>query len=382
MSARGITVIGVAKDKYHYCCRTKVLEHLFEADTSTDEFIRRLEQLGPTLPNKPVLIPCSDMSVRLTSQHRRKLEPWFHMALPPQDVVELLMNKVNFYTYAHENNIPIPRTAIMHSRAEARRAANTFRYPCVVKPPLSATPRWEQSSKLKAYKVSTQADVMRIFDRYIELAGTLILQEWVVGPQANTYTGYCYIDRRSEPVVTFVSRKLRQWPPQTGEGSFAQECRNESVAQAMLHLFGSVSFHGFGYLEMKQDERTGEYLIIEPNIGRPTNSKWGMAEMSGLELMYTMYCDSLGWRLPQARSQRYRDVKWVFLRKDLQSMIYLRRRGLLSPLAWLNSLRGPKVYALWSLRDPGPFIADLVRSVRLYLSPEERRKRDYSNSLD
>jgi hypothetical protein len=43
-------------------------------------------------------------------------------------------------------------------------------------------------------------------------------------------------------------------------------------------------------------------------------------------------------------------------------------------------MRGPKRDALFSLRDPGPFVGDLTRSARLFLSSEERRKRRYDGA--
>jgi predicted ATP-grasp superfamily ATP-dependent carboligase len=139
-----------------------------------------------------------------------------------------------------------------------------------------------------------------------------------------------------------------------------------------------VQYRGLGYLEMKRDARSGRYFIIEPNIGRPTGRS-ATAEAGGVELLYTMYCDALGWPLPANRIQTYQGVKWIYLRQDLQSVLHYWRRGDLTLKEWWQSWRGRKTYALFSWRDPGPFLSDLHRVARLYLSPRERRKRDYQN---
>jgi hypothetical protein len=88
-----------------------------------------------------------------------------------------------------------------------------------------------------------------------------------------------------------------------------------------------------------------------------------------------MYCDTVGWPLPGHRDQKYTGVKWIHLRWDFQSALYYWRQGELTPMEWWKSRRGRKAYALFSWRDPGPFLGDLQRTIRLGLRQDERRKR-------
>jgi predicted ATP-grasp superfamily ATP-dependent carboligase len=178
--------------------------------------------------------------------------------------------------------------------------------------------------------------------------------------------------------VTFVTQKLRQWPPEMGEGCLGVECRNDIVLEETVRLFRSVRLRGLGYLEMKCDKRTGKYLIVEPNIGRPT-SKSALAEAGGVELVYTMYCDALGWNLPTNRKQNYGNSKWIFLRRDSLSAYYYWHRGEHSLIEWWRSLSGLRVDAMFSWNDSAPFWYDLLYSFRRYLSPIERRKSNYRN---
>jgi predicted ATP-grasp superfamily ATP-dependent carboligase len=144
------------------------------------------------------------------------------------------------------------------------------------------------------------------------------------------------------------------------------------VLQETVRLFRKVGFRGLGYLEMKQDARTGQYLIMEANIGRPTGRS-SIAEAGGVELRYTMYCDAIGWPLPENRVQTYQGVKWIHLRGDLQSALYYWRKGELTLGEWWRSLHGPKTYALFSWSDPGPFLSDLLRMIRILLSSQDRK---------
>jgi predicted ATP-grasp superfamily ATP-dependent carboligase len=137
----------------------------------------------------------------------------------------------------------------------------------------------------------------------------------------------------------------------------SEECRNDVVVQTTIRLFRGARHRGLGYLEMKRDARTGELLIVEPNIGRPTGRSAG-AEAAGVELLYTMYADVLGLPLPTNREQQYLGRKWIYFRSDLQSALYHWRRGELGLREWFRSWRGLASDALFSLRDPLPFVLD------------------------
>ena len=380
LAGRGVPVIAIAKDPQHYCCRTNVCKKIIFTDTATEALITTLENLGPNLMEKAVIFPCTDMTVLLISRNRKRLETWYHVILPPENIVEMMMDKVQFYRFAQENGFPIPRTFFLRRQEDAQRAANELNYPCIIKPPISATQAWEQNSKLKAYLVSNAEEFISVYGRYGKFAEMLIAQEYIEGPSSNLYSCNCYFDQTSQPVATFVARKLRQWPPETGESCLGEECRNDVVLNETLRLFAHVGYRGLGYVEMKRDARTGNHFIMEPNIGRPTGRS-AIAEAGGVDLLYTMYCDALGWPLPESRFQKYGNVKWIHMRRDLQSAVYHWRRGDLTLADWWRSVRGKKVDALFAWNDSGPFWGDLFRAIRLFLSSEERQKRNYNAPL-
>ena len=62
-------------------------------------------------------------------------------------------------------------------------------------------------------------------------------------------------------------------------------------------------------------------------------------------------------------TQRYRGVKWIYLRHDLQASIVAACAGRLSPRGWWRSVRGPKIEAVGSWRDPLPFALDAWRTL-------------------
>lgn len=362
LAKRGVPVIAIASDLTHYCCKTRVCEDIFEADTGSQALIDTLMKLGPDLEKKAVLYPCTDLSVLMISRNREHLGDWFHVVLPEGDVIELLMDKMSFYTYAQKAGMPVPRTFFLKNKEDAFQAAGNLDYPCILKPPMK-TPKWEEQTKAKVFKASTREDFLRLYETCSDWADVLMAQEWVEGSDASLYSCNCYFNAKSEPLVTFIARKLRQWPPETGTSCLGEEVRNDVVLEESIRLFRSTGYRGLGYVEMKRDERTGKHYIIEPNVGRPTGRS-AIAEAGGVELLYAMYCDTVGLPMPNGIIQKYTGVKWIYLRRDIQSAAYYWRRGDLSLRDWWNSLRGRKAFALFSWSDPAPFWGDIFHGLK------------------
>ena len=376
LSAHQVPVIGVAKDPKHFGCRTHVCEKILFADTSGTELIDLLKHLGPKLPQKAVLIPCSDANVLLVSRHRETLKQWYLINLPPQNAIEILTDKLGFLKYAREKNLPIPETWLIRNSQEAEEVSRKATFPCILKPPMSAERAWQKHSIAKAFKIENPEGLLAVYNKVGHLVDVLILQQWISGPETNHYTCNCYYDRHSKPIITFVSRKIRQWPPQTGEGCLSVACLNETVKQETLRLFDDFQYRGFGYIEMKQDDRSGKYLIIEPNIGRPTGRS-AIAEAGGVDYIYTMYCESVGWELPGNRIQTSVPVLWMYIRRDLQASLLQFKDGSLTLRAWLSSLWGKKWFPLFNWNDPEPFFADLLFTMKTLFSKSERKRREF-----
>jgi predicted ATP-grasp superfamily ATP-dependent carboligase len=377
LAARGIPVVGLAADRRHFCARTRVVREVVEGPTSGDGLIASLERLGPRLSGSgsggpAVLVPCSDASVLAISASRERLVPWYRIVLPAHDTVELLMDKVRFTEHAQAHGLAIPPTRILRDRADAQAAAAELDYPAVIKPGLK-TARWQAATRAKVFRVDDATELLAVYDRCSAWADVLIAQAWVEGGEADLYSSNVYFDRASQPQVTFVARKIRQWPVETGTSCLGEEVRNDAVLDESVRLFSSVGYQGLGYLEMKRDARTGRHFIIEPNIGRPTGRS-AIAERGGVELLLTAYRDALGQPLPAARAQNYGGVKWIYWRHDLQAALVAARHGRLSPLGWWRSVRGPRVEAVGSWRDPLPFLLDGWQTLTL-ISGRRRRSR-------
>jgi D-aspartate ligase len=359
LADRGVRVYGVAANRRHFGARTNACVEVVESALSAMPLVDTLRHLGPRLgPDRPVLVPCTDGAVWSLSRHRDELLDRFRLPLGDHDGVDLLMDKVRFADHARMQGLAAPRTEVLRSHADAVKAAEVLSWPSVVKPPVKAE-EWLAQTSAKGIPVSGPEQLLDVYERVADWAPVLLAQEWVEGPEDGLFSCNAYFDSSGTPLVTFVARKLRQWPPKVGTSASGEECRNDEVLEETLRVFGSVGFHGLAYLEMKRDSRTGAMMIIEPNVGRPTGRS-AIAEGGGVELVYTAYCDAAGLPLPSHRTQQYVGTTWLDVRRDVQAAVVGMRRGELTPREWLSSLRGPRTHAIWSRRDPRPFATDLA----------------------
>jgi predicted ATP-grasp superfamily ATP-dependent carboligase len=359
LDARGVAVVGVAADLHHFGSRTNTCAHVVESPPSGDALVSALLTLARRLGRKAVLVPCTDEAVWTLSRRRQELSASYHLPLGDHDVVDMLMDKVRFAEHARATGLAIPSTVVLRNRADADGAAASMCFPAVLKPP-TKNAKWRERTSAKALPVAGPDELLEVYDRVHDWSDVLLAQEWVEGAEDRLYSCNAYFDAQGAPVVTFVARKLRQWPPDVGTSASGEECRNDEVLEQTLRTFGGVGFHGLAYLELKQDARTGRMLIIEPNVGRPTGRS-AIAERGGVELVYTAYCDAAGLPVPRTQ-QRYVGAKWLDVRRDLQAAVVGYRRGRLSVGEWASSLRGPKAHAIWSASDPLPFVVDLVHT--------------------
>jgi predicted ATP-grasp superfamily ATP-dependent carboligase len=353
MRRHGVPVVALSDLPRHPLSRTRSVDAVFDAGPDGADTARVLREIAPLFPVRPVLIPCSDIAVAAASVAREDLD--YHLVLPDNDVIELLTDKPRFLDHALANDIPVSPFRVLHSRSDAEAAATTLRFPVVMKP-YRGTAAWNERVGQKALRVFDAGQLLATWDR-AEPDYPVLVQEWVEGGDGNLYSFNGYFDASGRPLATFIARKVRQWPPHTGMSSLGVECRNDVVLETALRLFVSVPYRGFAYLEMKRDARTGQHYAIEANIGRPTGRS-SIAEAGGVELHYTAYCDALGLPLPAAREQRYGRAKWIYFSHDAASAIYYLRRGQITPGRWLRSLRGIRADAVFSWRDPLPFILD------------------------
>ena len=362
LSGHGVPVIGLASDPDHYACRTAVCQTIRICDTGHDELLAELSDLSNSFPHGGVLFPCHDHAVAHLSRNRDLLHESWRLMLPDADTVEMLMDKHRFHEFAVQHGFRVPAIFDIRQRSEIEQVAASLSYPCILKPSRRSA-EWNRNTSAKGFTAEDADSLIETYDRVASWCDVIVVQQMIPGADEELYSCNCYFDRHGKPVASFTARKLRQWPPRIGSSCLGEEVRNDTVRDESLRLFAACGYRGLGYIEMKHDARTGEYFLIEANVGRPTGRS-AIAEAGGVELLLAMYRDAVGEPLPGEIEQQYRGVKWWDLRHDCQSAWYYWRHGEIGFVQWVRSVSGRKAHAVFSWTDPKPFLWDFWRTFR------------------
>ncbi len=127
-------------------------------------------------------------------------------------------------------------------------------------------------------------------------------------------------------------------------------------------FFKQIQYRGIAEVEFMLDERTGEYKFIEMN-GR----FWGwhmLAYHAGLNLPATLFRMLNGQ--PTAFTSPRHDARWVRMLTDLPTILGETLRGRMSPTKILQTFRNYRSDAVWSWRDPLPFIMEAAMAPYLW----------------
>ncbi len=329
---------------------------------SGDPLIETLERLASD-GREYLLISAIEGTVAYLNVSRDRVPRNIRLDFPAPDVVDLCLDKKLFYVAAKKVDAPVYPMYFFDSRWRVEGGVEQVRFPAVLKTRAKMYIKGAYIQGLaKAYRVADREALQKVIDTISVLPGLdpadVLLQEWVAGEDSNIVFVMQYYDASSEPLISFVGKKIRQWMPETGGSASATMTRDDEALQAATTFFRSVGMRGICSMEFKRSAKDGRLSMIEPTTCR-ANYQEGAAVANGYNIPYAMYCAAAGLPRYQPRPVS-RPVVWLHAGSDYQSALYYIERGRLTRSEWLRSLAGPKEYAIYTPADRGPFL-ELVR---------------------
>jgi D-aspartate ligase len=390
LGRRGIKVFGIDPDstavgrKSKYC----QLSVCPDPTESVADYVQFLVDWSRKMGEKPVLFPVSDTTALLCSMERAQLEPHFEFVMPDHATMVALSTKLDLATAAQKCGIPAPLTIKAENADQVRRVADEIDYPALLKPIESSfwhAPRISSllresalSGKAKVWLCHNAEELTQAYLQISALDERLIIQEAIPGPDASLLYISFYLDRQSRPLATFAGRKLRVLPIGFGSASYVRSVFDPALEELALKFLTEMRYQGLGGLEFKKDARDGQYKLIEFNA---RFGMWdGLGVRCGVDLPYIAYCDAL--RRPVETPPTYgTGTIWVDLQRDIRAFWMYRKRGQLTLRQWLGSLRGEKMWAIYSKNDWRPGLAFTSHLIKL-LWTQIRSRRDRLQKQD
>jgi predicted ATP-grasp superfamily ATP-dependent carboligase len=361
---KGVPIIAITGSPQSALCRTNRCQKVYCENVNDAQLIDTLQSLGKHANKKPLLIPTSDTQVELISRHREVLQRDFLFRLPSKKVVDLLLDKTQFASFAQKYSYEVPKTFIINQVADLLSHIENIKFPCIVKP-FERTHAWDRLyPNDKVLKIGDQVKLNNVISQILKTVKRLIIQEWVTGDDSDVYFCLTYFDERSQPRASFVGRKIRQWLPEVGSTASAEACFNPIVFKESIRLLKAVGFKGLGSVEFKFDRRDHKFKIMEPTVGRP-NLQSFISVANGINLPYIYYSDISGGPISDIHNyNHHRGVKWINEWAEFESARYYMREGRLGFRDWLKSLSGKVKFGLFSISDPLPFFFSLIEKIK------------------
>lgn len=332
---------------------------------SGPELIEGLLLLQKQLEATPLLFLTSDPQVQTISEHREHLAGKFQIRLPERDCIRQLMHKLSFQRIAESHGFPVPRTVGISCEKNLEELAN-IRFPAVLKPGNKGL--YFANKSPRAQKVSTYEEAVSACRAILGQAPDLIVQEWVRGRESDIYFCLQYRGENGFTVSSFVGRKLRSWPPQTG--STASCTAAPEVAPLLTRLtkefFNETQLAGMCSMEFKLDQETGNFFMIEPTVGR-TDWQEEIASINGVNIPLSAYCYEAGLPLPAEEVIQPSQI-WVHPQSYFRSVV----SSMLAAGSWRDRRMTVGISRLapyWHFDDPMPHVFAGLEWIRKVWNP-------------
>jgi D-aspartate ligase len=258
--------------------------------------VNTLVELSERLGSRPVLILTSDECVDTISAARSVIEPLYRISLPSVEMVRALADKTKFQLLAESEGFRVPRGVAVSNISDCSQIAQ-LTAPLVLKPADKTLVLADIAER--AVRADSIAEAEQVARRMLRQAPRLIVQEWIDGPETEIFFSLFSCDRDGRLLGLFPGRKLVCSPPLIGTTAVcaaAPEAAAELTAQTLTFI-ERVGYRGLGSLEFKRDSRTGQFVIIEPTVGR-TDWQEEIATLCGINLPLLTYRTEIG--LPTA----------------------------------------------------------------------------------
>lgn len=301
-----------------------------------------------------VIYPNDDETVYFLAKYKKQLEAHYRVPTPSWDIVKFAYDKRLTYQLAEKYGIAIPRTVYPRNVDELEELPLEF--PVVIKPSIKE-PFFSRTKK-KAIRADTKQQLVEEFKMALSIidSSQIMVQDFIPGgPDKLFSVGSLF--KGGEFLGKVVAKRTRQHPMDFGHATtYAETVDVPELEEIAKSILGLIGYYGLAEVEFMLDPRDGRYKLIEINA-RP----WGwhtLAIAAGVDLPYMLYQDMIG-ETTQANGF-HKGIKWIRLTTDVPTATREILKGKLKISDYVSSLRGRKQFAVLSVKDPLPFIVELL----------------------
>jgi len=311
-----------------------------------------------------ILMPTNDAAVYTLSRHKEILEGYYRVSTPCWDVVKHAYNKKLTYQLAEKIGIPIPETFYPENVEELHEILSDICFPVIIKPAI--VERFYKKTKTKVFKANTKEELVQAYikaSRVID-PSEIMVQEVIPGSPDNLYS-FCSFLKNGKIMGMCIGRRSRQRPMDFGSAStFVESIYVPELIKLGTNLLKAMNYYGLSEVEFKKDPRDDKFKLLE--INARTWLWHSLAIRCGADFPYLLYKDMNGEEVTPVMNFR-ENIKFVHIYTDLGVVIKEVLKGKMRLKDYFISLKGEKEFAVFSINDSLPFIAETIMLPYLWI---------------
>ena len=333
-------------------------------DYRTEEFVEFLVELGQKEGLKEwFLIASNDHVVENLSTHHDRLSVYYKMLVPIGRTLDVIIDKCQLVKVALSAGVHVPATYDVPLLGKT----DPFRFPLLVKGSRGLS--FYKEMHVKAIQVDNDDELQHIVNSLSSRmdASSYMVQEMIPFDEAAGVVSFTCFAVDGEIKTYWMGKKMREHPIRYGTATCAQSIFLPQVLDEAIPLIRQLKYTGTCEVEFMYDKRDGIYKLIEIN---PRTWLWvGLAKECGVDYAKIMFKYAMGVQneYPQGYAV---DVKWINRLTDGVFAAKSILKGNISISEYIRSLKGKKVYAIWSWKDPWPGI--LFPFLSLYITKKRK----------
>ena len=206
-----------------------------------------------------LVIPCDDERLLPLAAHRAELERHVRLALPSDEALAILTDKLRTTELARSLGLPVPREAVVAAASDAAALRASFSPPLILKPPRSFTLA-DLEEKREVARADSWEEVDLLLDELL-VEGPVAVQELVAGEGV----GVELLLRDGAPLLAFQHVRLHE-PMHGGGSSYRRSVPvSPELLEAATTLLGALHYTGVAMVEFKREPGGGRWVLLEVN---------------------------------------------------------------------------------------------------------------------
>ena len=307
-----------------------------------------------------VVIPMTDFSATLLSDHIDEVKPLAWPAVNPPEVFRRAADKQETMRACEQAGVPCPHTLYDMTSAEEILAAG-MPFPFIIKPRVGY-------GSIGFHVIRDAAQLRRVFPEAMARFGPMVVQDYI--PQTGIqYKCEVFLDGDGRARSAVVFDKTRWYPIDGGSTCCSCSVHRPDIAANSIRLLQAIGWRGYGDVDLIEDPRDGVAKVMEINPRITASVKVCFA--AGVD--FARQIVELGTGQPVTEFPDYRDgVRLRYMHTDLLWLLQSPNRFRTKP-GWFDFRHTTD--QIFSPKDPWPWVTYTIQGFKKRKAEMAKRQR-------